>query len=151
MEPSVAASDLWPGSPFEALIRRCDNDRASHMLGGPCSELDLRAVEQALGLPLPPPLRLFLSRMGGGVFYLKHEVFGARRVMIHDIEIVPDILSFRAWLGPEVRPDVLPFHRADGRIHAMALGGDGSAVHVLGETEARYPDLTSFFRQVVVP
>jgi SMI1/KNR4 family protein SUKH-1 len=140
-------------APLEALIARCEADRASHMTGSACTAIELRLVEQALGQSLPPAFRLFLSRLGGGVFYLKHEIFGARRVMIHDIELVPDILSFRAWLGPRVPVSLLPIHRADGVIHAIELGDSPqSAVHRLEDPGAApYPDLAAFLRHVVVP
>jgi hypothetical protein len=141
-----------PGlSPLEGLIARCEADRSSHMTGGPCTALELRAVEDALGEALPAELRLFLSRLGGGVFYLEHEIFGARRVMIHDIELVPDLLSFRSWLGAAVPPGLLPVHRAGGRVHAIELGGTTAAVHTLNAPGPVYPDFTTFLQQVVFP
>jgi len=140
-------------APLETLMARCEADRASHMTGSACAEVELRLVEHALGQPLPPAFRLFLSRLGGGIFYLKHEIFGARRVMIHDIELVPDLLSFRAWLGPRVPAHLLPIHRADGVVHAIELGDSPqSAVHRLEDPgAASYPDFAAFLRHVVVP
>src|SRR5262245_31370135 len=112
-----------PAGRMEDLIARCEADRGQHMTGGPASEDELRQLEAALGGPLPEAYRQFLRRLGGGVFYLKHEMFGARRVMIHDIELVPDVLSFRSRLGA-LPPSWLPIHRSDGQVHALDLAGD---------------------------
>src|SRR5689334_14415900 len=81
-------------SPIDSLLRRCEADARVHMSNGGSSEEDVLLLERSLGRTLPDPFRLFLRRLGGGVFYLKHEIFGPRRVMIHDIELVPDLLSF---------------------------------------------------------
>lgn len=121
------------------------------MTGGPASDDDLRGVEEALRRPLPEPFRLFLQRLGGGVFYLKHEIFGARRVMIHDIELVPGLLSFRTWLGSGLPSGLLPIHRADGRIHVLDLdAGPCAPVRVLGGGGRGYPDFTRFLEDVVL-
>jgi hypothetical protein len=136
---------------LEALIAQCQADRGSHMTGGGCDESELRAVEDVLLQPLPPDFRLFLSRLGGGVFYLEHEIFGARRVMIHDIEMVPDLLSFRTWLGRSAPADLLPVHRAGGRIHAIELGRHPcSSVRSLSDAVV-YPDFSTFLQHVVLP
>jgi hypothetical protein len=138
-----------PAAPLDALIARCRADVSSHMTGGACPEEDLRQIEAMVRQPLPAPFRAFLSDLGGGVFYLKHEIFGPRRVMIHDIELVPDLLSFRTWLGTAVPPNMLPIHRADGRIHAVDLGT--GAVRPLGITSPCYADFTTFLERVVLP
>jgi hypothetical protein len=137
---------------LEALVARCQADCTSHMTGGPCREGELRCVEEALGCPLPGAFRLFLSRLGGGVFYLQHEVFGAHRVMIHDIELVPDLLSFRTWVGTRVPPRLLPIHRSGERIHAIDLdGGLSAAVVPLSGGGPGYSDFASFLGSVIVP
>ena len=144
---TIPVEASWP-SRLQAVLARCEADAARHMTGGPCSESELRHMEDALGAPLPSPYRIFLSRLGGGVYYLRHEIFGAHRVILHDIELLPDALSFRTWLGPDVRPMLLPFHRAGGRIHALDLESAGRVV-VLGGSEPGYPDFTTFLEQVV--
>jgi len=136
---------------IEILLARCEADRNRHMAGGAASEEELRSVEEALRRPLPEPFRLFLRRLGGGVFYLKHEIFGARRVMIHDIELVPDLLSFRSWLGTAVPAGLLPIHRADGKLHVLDLdAGPCAPVRPLGAPGRTYPDFTSFLEQIVL-
>jgi hypothetical protein len=148
----IHESDRTSPSRLESLIVRCEADRASHMTGGANSATELRAIQEALGHPLPHELRLFLLRLGGGVFYLKHEIFGARRVMIHDIELLPDIVHFRARLGSAVPAAVLPFHCVDSQIHAVELGdGPCAGVLALDETGIRYPTFADFLEQVVIP
>jgi hypothetical protein len=151
METSVHNVPHRSLDPLDVLVARCEAERGMHMTGGGCSEAELRCVEASLRGPLPGPLRSFLCRMGGGVFFLKHEIFGARRVMIHDIELVPDLLSFRAWLGSAVPPDLLPFHRADGQIHAIELGEGRGGVRALNGAGTNYADFTTFLQRVVLP
>jgi len=151
MGTMVYEGDRASPASLEALIARCEADRGAHMTGGGCTEMELRSVEDALRQPLPADFRLFLSRLGGGVFYLKHEIFGARRVMIHDIELVPDLLSFRAWLGTAVPPNLLPIHRADGQIHAIELGGARANVRSLNHTGPCYPRFSAFLEAFVLP
>ena len=144
----MPAEPSWPKR-LEAAIARFTADDALHMTGGPCLERELRHVEEAIGQPLSPAFRLFLARMGGGVFYLNHEIFGAHRVILHDIELVPDILSFRAWLGA-TPPLLLPFHRTGLRVHALDLAGPPAGrVVVVGSADPGYPDFTTFLEQVV--
>jgi SMI1 / KNR4 family (SUKH-1) len=132
------------------LIARCEADESLHIRSDGADDAELRCLEQKLGQALPGPLRAFLSRLGGGVYYLRHEIFGSRRVMIHDIELVPDILSFQRWLGPKASEGWLPFHRADGRIHAIRLGGpDPAPVCRLGDPSIVYPDFTAFLRSLM--
>jgi hypothetical protein len=122
------------------------------MTGAAAAEDELLALERVLGFPLPAPYRFFLRRLGGGVFYLEHELFGPRRVMVHDIELVPDLLSFRAWLGAELPPAVLPIHRMDGRIHVLDLQ-TGACRRLDATAGARddYADFTAFLETVVLP
>ena len=144
---TIPVEASWP-SRLQAVLARCEADAPRHMTGGPCAESALRHLEDALGAALPSPYRLFLSRLGGGVYYLRHEIFGAHRVILHDIELVTDVSSFRTWLGAEVPAAWLPVHRAGHRIHALDLQGSGR-VAVLGGSEPGYPDFTTFLEQVV--
>src|SRR5262245_10375647 len=125
---------------MDALISQCQAHCRDHMTSGPCAEAELQSIEDRLGAPLPPLFRLFLQRTGGGVYYLRHEIFGARRVMIHDIELVPDLLTFREWLGA-VPGEWLPIHRSEGRVHAIELGqGESARVRPLDGVGPTYPD-----------
>jgi hypothetical protein len=129
-----------------------DNDR--HMMAGPSSEEDLGRLEDLLGFGLPAPLRTFLKRFGGGLFYNGHEVFGPTRTMVHDIELVPDLLSVRQRLAEEGSlPDgYLPFHRARGvlnLIDARETIGTGQIVSL--SQSPPYPDFASFLETVILP
>jgi hypothetical protein len=151
MEPQLSVEHAPRDTRLETLLARCEADRTLHMNAGGCPETELQRIEAAVGQPLPLPFRVFLSRLGGGVYYLKHEVFGPRRVMVHDIELVPDLLSFRHWLGEIVPRTALPIHRADGVIHVLELAGDhAGSVRSLDEGGHRYPDFTSFLEAEIL-
>jgi hypothetical protein len=151
MQPHTATDGRAWMTRWESLLARCEADASLHMTGGGCPEPELRRIEEAIGYPLPVPYRLFLGRLGGGVYYLKHEIFGCRRVMTHDIELVPDVLSFRRWLGDMVSRNALPFHRADGRIHVLELSGDQAGlVRSIDEGGDRCSDFASFLEEFVV-
>jgi hypothetical protein len=151
VETAVYNADQAWSTPLDAFLARCEADAGVHMTDGACTERELRGVEERLGQVLPAPFRAFLARLGGGVFYLEHEIFGAHRVMIHDIELVPDLLSFRAWLGAAVPAHLLPIHRAGGRIHAIELGvGPCAAVRPLDGNGRQYRDFTAFLESVVL-
>ena len=138
---------------LDQILEAFARDQAQHMTGGPASETDLREHERAIGKPLAGSLRAFLSRFGGGLFYHGHEIFGPHRVMIHDIELVPDIMSVRRRLGREgmdLPEGLIPFHRARGLIHFMDLRQGGDAVLSL-PWSAPCHDLPSFLETVVLP
>jgi hypothetical protein len=118
----------------------------------PASEDELRRVEGGLGRPLPAALRTFLSRVGGGLFAHGHEVFGATRVMIHDIELVPDILSVRARLTAEGHGDAteVPFHRRGQVIHLMRTEGPAAGEVISLPAGEGYPDLAAFIAAVML-
>ena len=84
-------------SALAALFQRFEDGTDARM-SIPASEDDLRRLDEALGRPLPAPLRALLREVGGGLFAGGHEIFGPSRVMIHDIELVLLALGF---LGPE--------------------------------------------------
>ena len=136
---------------LEAFVRARDE----HIVGTPSTEEELVRLEQAVGGLLPQSFRFFLARLGGGLFFYGHEIFGPRRVMIHDIELVPDLLSARRTLvaqGTPIPDGTIPFHRARGAVHLMQLGSDdgkGQIVSVPPSTP--YPDLASFLETVVLP
>src|SRR5436309_5716006 len=114
----------------------------------PASERDLDLLEETLGRRLPDEFRTLLARLGGGILYERHEVFGARRLMVHDIELVPDLVSFRQRLvrasGGDLCQDFVPFHRADGVVHLLDLRADGGAAVMSLDGTRSYPDLACF-------
>jgi len=133
-----------PSVAFAALLDRIANDAAQHMIGAPAGDDEIGEVEREVGRPLPAQLRAFLGRFGGGIFYSDHEVFGPRRLMIHDIELVPDLVSVRRRLA--LPPGTLAVHRGGGAVHVMRLD-DGSVMGASGES---YPDFAAFLLAVVV-
>lgn len=140
---------------IEAALGVLEKDRSRHMTCEPASARELALLEETLGRRLPEDFRALLTRFGGGILYERHEVFGARRLMVHDIELVPDLVSFRQRFvraGPgESGQDFVPFHRADGMVHLLDLrAGGGPAVVSLDGTRS-YPDLAHFLQEVVLP
>ena len=143
-----------PTVTIEAAVQILEKDLARHMTTDRPSELELDALEEALGRKLPEQFRTFLTRLGGGIFYERHELFGVRRLMVHDIELVPDLLSFhrRFTAGEATSPDSLvPFHRADGVVHLLDLRSAGEAAVVSADGTRTYPDLAHFLQHVVIP
>jgi len=136
---------------LERVLAALKRDHQRHLLA-PNSEDDLCRLERAIQRPLPAQYRQFLARLGGGLYYDRHEVFGAARLMIHDIELVPDVLEVRARLadscGANGSPFLLPLHRTQGASHWLDVR-DGTVVD-LGATR-RFPDLAGFLATVVRP
>lgn len=133
--------------PYSAFTR----DPAEHTTGGPASEADLRALELALGMLLPPSYRDFLARFGGGVFFGRHEIFGARHVNVHDIELVPDVVgATKELLGEDPRAGgaLLAVHKDGDRVDVLELRGGAVRNLIDG---ARYPDFARFLAAVVGP
>lgn len=135
------------------VLDRLVRDSGQHLLTGPAHEADLARLEEALGSSLPARFRALLARMGSGILYDRHEVFGPHQLQMHDIEFVPSLLGVRKHLGKSLEPGLLPFHRGGGVVHALDVRNsteepvpvvalDGSAV---------YPDLTAFLEAVVLP
>jgi hypothetical protein len=135
---------------LDELLALFERESGAHMTAGPASEDDLRRVEAAIGGSLPADLRAFLARLGGGLYYHGHEIFGPVRVMVHDIEMVPDLVSVRDRLLPDLdaASDVVPFHRARGTFHFFdrrrpgVFSGDGSRL---------FADLAAFLETIVMP
>jgi hypothetical protein len=152
----MAATTLVPPSvvTIEAALQALEKDLARHTTTDRPSELELDGLEEALGSKLPEQFRTFLTRLGGGIFYERHELFGARRLMVHDIELVPDLLSFHRRFtaaGEVPSPESLvPFHRADGVVHLLDLRSAGEASVVSADGTRSYPDLAHFLQHVVI-
>jgi hypothetical protein len=149
--PSPGSKPLRPDQPdaeLEKLLERIEEDASRHHTAGPASEADLAKLEAALGHVLPAPFRVFLARSGSGLYYERHEIFGPLHTMIHDIELVPPLVSVCRGLPA----GVIPVHRADSMIHFMDLRGGAEPVPVFSLLSSdRYSDFTSFLRDVVVP
>jgi hypothetical protein len=137
-------------APFEDILAAFQRDQDRHMNSGPSTQTELGHLEAGLGAPLPTLLRTFLMRFGGGIFYNGHELFGPTRCMVHDIELVPDLLSVRQWLreNKSLAEGLAPLHRARGVVHLIDLR-HGSVVRLEGGEP--HPDLAAFLENVVLP
>jgi hypothetical protein len=116
------------------------------------SEEDLHRLDGALGRPLPGPLRALLKEVGAGLYEGGHEIFGPVRLMVHDIELVPDLLSVRARLAAEgvLDPRFIPFHRSGATIHLIRTEGAGASDVVSLPPGRAWTDLSSFVEQVLL-
>ena len=150
-DPAVRGRSVGDDRDLDRVLAALAFDRHRHLLA-PSSEEDLGRLERAIQHPLPAQYRRFLAHLGGGIYYDRHEVFGAARLMIHDIELVPDVLEVRARLadscGANGSPFLLPLHRTQGIRHWLDVR-DGSVVGI--ETTRRFPDLAAFLAAVVRP
>jgi hypothetical protein len=150
----TAESERRRGRPavraLEEILVLFERDGGSHMTAGAASEEDVARVEKAIG-PLPRDFRAFLLRLGGGLYYHGHEIFGPSRVMIHDIEMVPDLVSMRERLAAELEssPGFLPFHRARGTVNFLDCRTPGPVFSRRGER--LFSDLASFLETIVLP
>ena len=133
------------------LLQRFENGAHSRM-AVPASDEELRRIEEALGRPLPAPLCSLLSQVGSGLYEYGHEIFGPQRLMLHDIELVPDLLSVRARLAAEgvLHPHFLPFHRGGATFHLIRMEGAGAGGVVSLPSGRDYADLASFIEQVLL-
>jgi hypothetical protein len=135
---------------IDDLIARCEADGGLHITADGNTDEELSAIEARLGYSLPTAYRAFLHRLGGGVYYMRHEIFGTVRVMTHDIELVPDVLSFTRWLGATVPPGWLAVHRSAEGVHVIQLGvPDPAPVRALGGVGTTYADFTAFLARLV--
>jgi hypothetical protein len=136
---------------FAALLHRLE-DGADARMTVTASEAELQRIDEALGRPLPAPLRSLLQEVGSGLYEGGHEIFGPLRLMLHDIELVPDLLSVRARLTAEgvLHPQFLPFHRGGATFHLIRMEGAGSGCVVSLPSGRIYADLASFIEQVLL-
>ena len=134
-----------------ALLHRFETDADARMTV-PASEEELHRIDEALGQPLPASLRSLLQEVGSGLYEGGHEIFGPLRLMLHDIELVPDLLSVRARLMAEgvLHPQFLPFHRGGATFHLIRTEGAGSGCVVSLPAGRVYADLASFIEQVLL-
>lgn len=140
---------------LDQVLDAFERTKEEHVIGKPSTEKELIRLEQEIGAPLPASFRTFLARLGGGLFFRGHEIFGTRRVMIHDIELVPDILNVRRNLEAQGTPlpDLtIPIHRARGMVHFLRLrSGEIEGQIVSVPASAPCPSLESFLEIVVLP
>lgn len=138
---------------LESVLDKLERDRDRHMLSSVMGSQDLATLERELGRRLPDPVRSLLERLGGGILYERHELFGPRRLMIHDIELVPDVLSMRQRLRsrPQGLPaHLLPLHRCEGTLHLVDVSRP-EAPMTAEDGGRQWPDLASFLQEMLLP
>lgn len=138
---------------LRGAIERLTRDAGRHLLTEPALDADLLGVERTLGLRLPASFRELLGRIGSGILYDRHEVFGPLSLQLHDIEFVPSLPAVRKQLAEALAPALLPFHREGRRVHVFDLGnGADEPVPVRAlDGPQTYPDLVTFLEAVVLP
>jgi hypothetical protein len=143
------------GDAMDAVLARLASDSEQHLEGPPATEEEIERLESALGRRLPSEARRLLIRFGGSVLYEGHEIFGAQPLFIHDIVMVPDILTIRAALrrGRPLPVELVPFHRADGVTHFLDLSHatDSTAPVVSLDGAERFASVAEFLAMVVTP
>ena len=102
------------------VIEAVERHAPEHLRFGPVPREQITAFEARLGRPLPPALTAILESVGNGIFFGKEELLGPRRLMVHDIELLADMMTVKAQ-APGLPEAWLPFHRCDGVIHAVDL------------------------------
>jgi hypothetical protein len=102
------------------LVEAVERHAPEHLRFGQVPREQITALEARLGRPLPPALTAVLESIGNGIFFGKEELLGPRRLMVHDIELLADMMSVKAQ-APGLPEPWLPFHRCDGVIHAVDL------------------------------
>ena len=133
-------------------IKRLERDGARHLLTEPAQEADLAGLEHGLALRLPASFRALLGRLGSGILYDRHEMFGPLSLQLHDIEFVPSLHAMRKLLSNALAPPLLPFHREGRRVHAFDLshGADEPVPVRALDGSAAYPDFVTFLETVVL-
>ena len=118
------------------VLGAVERHAAEHLRFGAVPPADVAELEARIGRRLPPALAAALETIGNGIFFGKEELLGPRRLMIHDIELLPDMMTVKARTEglPE---DWLPFHRCDGALHVVDL-----APAAFGEVRS-WPDRAS--------
>lgn len=136
-----------------SVLDRLVRDSGQHLLTGPAHESDLARLEQALGRPLPLEFRALLARVGSGILYDRHELFGPHQLQLHDIEFVPSLLAVQKLLGEALAPGLIPFHRGAGVVHVLDVrhGSDEPVPVTTLDASAVYRDLAAFLEAVVLP
>ena len=100
-----------------------------HLRFEPVPREEIAELEARLGRRLPPELAAMLETVGNGIFFGREELFGPRRLMVHDIELLPGMMTVKA-ATPGLPEDWLPFHRCDGALHVVDLAPEaGGAVY----------------------
>ena len=133
-----------------ALIAGVESHALEHLRFGAVPRDQIAALEVRLGRPLPATLAAVLEAVGNGIFFGHEELLGPRRLMIHDIELLPDMMTVKR-ATPGLPEAWLPFHRRDGVVHAIDLAPDGFGEVHSWPDGAAHGDVAGFLTQRLTP
>jgi hypothetical protein len=114
------------------------------------SDAEIARLESGLGAALPEAVRHLLRAAGAGLYPGGHELFGPMRLMIHDIELVPDMLTMRSRLASPEGPDLVPLHRGEGVVHFVRVRGERAGEVIASPGGLTYADVWSFVAAVIL-
>jgi hypothetical protein len=133
-----------------ALAAEIGRRETEHLRFGPVPRAEIAALEARIGHRLPAALASALETVGNGIFFGKEELFGPRRMMVHDIELLPDMMTIKAGIAG-LPADWLPFHRRDDVVHVVDLS-EGAFGQVRSWPDgAAHGDVGDFLARCLTP
>ena len=132
------------------VLHALEQRKSAHLTHGAVPMGEIVELQQRLGCALPPALVRLLTEAGNGIFFGVHELYGPRRLMVHDIELLPDMLSVKLGCAG-IPASWLPFHRRAGIVHAVDLGREHFGAVFSWPAGPSWPDVASFARAELSP
>ena len=123
---------------------------AEHLRFEPVPHEQIAELEARIGQRLPLELAAMLETVGNGIFFGREELFGPRRLMVHDIELLPDMMSVKA-ATPGIPGEWLPFHRCDGALHVVDLRPEALGAVYSWPAAVHQGDVGSFLASRLMP
>ena len=133
-----------------AVHDNVERHAAQHLRFEPVAHAEIAELEARIGHHLPLELAAMLETVGNGIFFGREELFGPRRLMVHDIELLPDMMSVKAATRglPE---EWLPFHRCDGELHVVDLRPEALGAVYSWPAASPQGDVGSFLASRLMP
>ena len=123
---------------------------AEHLRFEPVPHQQIAELEARIGQRLPLELSAMLETVGNGIFFGREELFGPRRLMVHDIELLPDMMSVKT-ATPGLPEEWMPFHRCDGALHVVDLRPEAHGAVYSWPARAHQGDVGSFLASRLMP
>ena len=132
------------------VLETVERHAPEHLRFGAVPREQITALEAFLRRPLPPALTAVLETVGNGIFFGKEELLGPRRLMVHDIELLADMMTVQAQ-APELPESWVPFHRCDGVLHVVDVSPEAfGQVHSWPDGAVR-GDIADFLTDRLTP